>query len=87
MALDSTLVRVAGGLITAAGSYSAILPGTPACKAAIASGSENLINSVCGPLFGNESLIALIIIGGVVVIFTTPIKDAFEVIFKPNQTR
>lgn len=86
MALDSTLTRIAGGLITAAGSYSAILPGTSTCKAALASQNEILINSACGPLYGNESLIVLIIIGGVVVFFTTPIKDAFEVIFKPNQT-
>ena len=81
VALNSTLVRAAGGVLTAIGGYSAMLPGTPACKLAIQFENESMIKSACGPFFGNEGLVVVIIFGGLVLFFTSPLKDLADYLF------
>jgi hypothetical protein len=81
MALNPTLTRWAGGGIAALGVYAKYLPYSEECQDAIKTGVDIMIRITCGPRFGNDDLILIVIMGGVGVILISFWKDIAQAIY------
>jgi hypothetical protein len=78
MLLNQNLVSVAAGVSVAVGSLGIALPLPKGCEEAIVSKSTEQVSAMCGLLASDAGMVVVILIGGVVLFFTTPIKDFVE---------
>jgi hypothetical protein len=78
MLLNQNLVTAAGGVMVALGSMGKLIPLPADCKEAITSNSTTQVTAVCGILGSDAVMVMVIIIGGVILYVTTPMKDAVD---------